>query len=227
MDGRQNNKKKKKTNVPPFVFLNAKTIWSEAFLQLLPSRQILYLNIKSLYNGRNNGKIFISYSDFKDQFSKKTFYDSLEDLEARGWIRRIRKGGKRRFYYLYELTSQHDDIDKPRKPFAAMDRSICEHRKWMALTPIAKVHYLMMKCSRKGWTDGALALPYSRTRALCAPGTSKKARDELIAGEWIKEVSEECGMFGKAKSYKLTQYWDHWPHRGSEVYGKYIQGAKN
>jgi len=228
MGQRKFQSKKKRSNAPPFVFMNGKTLWSEVWLQLPFSRQVIYLSLKARYNGQNNGRIYFPYLEFKDQFkAKKTFYDALIDLEALGWISRFRIGGKYRFYYLYELTGRYDEILKPRKPFVGLDRNIFVHPRWRNLSCTAKSHYLLFKCSKKGWTDEVLTLPYSKTRALCAPGTSKKARDELIAGEWIEEVGVECGMFGKAKGYKLTRYWDHWPEKASVVYGKYIQGAKN
>ena len=206
-------RKTKRSNCPPFVFLNNKTLWSEEWLGLLPSRQIIYLYIKSRYTSFNNGKIYFPYSDYQDQFDKSTFYDSLSDLVAGGWIRRKKKGSKQRFYYLYELPGEHDELLKPRKPFAAVNKDLLSHQAWKDLSHISKIHYLMLKCSYTGKDKNTLTLPYSKLKGICSPATSSKSRKELITNNWIKKVDKDNGLFGNPTCYRLTAFYDWWPKR--------------
>ena len=205
---------------PPFVFINGKTLWSEEWRQLLPSRQIIYHYLKSRYNGQNNGKIYFPYSDFEDQSDKRTFYESLDELEARGWISRVRKGGKRRFHYLYRLTGKHDGIDQPYKPFAGLERSVLSIPAWKELSFRARSEYLLMKCNYKGYDNGGFSLPYSRLKGTRAPATTSKSRKELIAKDWLRVV-KEGGLHAEPTLYELTRRYDRWPSGPSLVYGKY------
>lgn len=194
--------------------MNGKTLWSKEWWSLLSSRQVIYLHLKSKYNGLNNGKIFFSYSEFEGQMSKTIFYESLDDLENRGWIRRKRKGGKRRFYYLNRLTGKYDEIDKPRKPFVGLGKELLSRQAWKDLSWIARSHYLLIKCSPKGRGEGKLTLPYSKIKGAFAYATSSKARKELIDKGWIEVDEEGGGLFGNPTCYKLTRRYDWWPKKG-------------
>jgi hypothetical protein len=205
--------KKRRSKCPPFVFLNNKTLWNEEWLGLLTSRQVIYLNIKNKYNGINNGRIYLPYTEFQEQFrSKNTFYDSLDDLAKEGWINRKKKGGRQRFYYHYYLTGKYDDIDQPRKPFAGLARDLLNHPEWKKLSFKAQSHYLLIKCSYNGHNNGEIILPYSKLKRLCAPATSSKALNELKNNDWIEGVGSG-GLFGSPACYKLTWRYDHWPKK--------------
>ncbi len=227
MAGQNPKKRKSRSQAPPFVFLNGKTLWSDECRQLLPSRQVIYLTLKARYNGQNNGRMYFPYTDFEDQYSKRTFYDALTELETKGWIHRVRKGGKYRFHYRYALTGRYDEIDRIQKPFVGIEKKLPNRQAWKELSDAAKVHYLLLKCSRTGWGEGDLSLPYSKIKGVFAYSTSSKARKELIAKGWLEKAGEDGGLFGVKRSYKLTRRYDLWPSKPSLVYGKYIQGAKN
>jgi len=97
-----------------FVALERKVLLhDEAWKSLSMKAKIFYLYLKAKYNGQNNGKIQLHYSELRDQqgFScKSSFYGAARELQNAGWIKRTDPGGLYRNPNLYELTGQFDGM---------------------------------------------------------------------------------------------------------------------
>lgn len=79
---------------------------------LSAASKILYPYIKAKYNGTNNGKIRLHYSELegvKGISSSNTISTAFKELEQKGWIKREKKGGLYRYNNEYELTGKYDD----------------------------------------------------------------------------------------------------------------------
>ena len=100
--------RRKRRSGPPFVMLEWKTLDSEEWQKLSKAEKLIYIRIKRNYNGLNNGKIPMKYSDAKKELkSDATISKALKGLEKRGWIERTKYGGMYRFYNLYKIGRAH------------------------------------------------------------------------------------------------------------------------
>lgn len=102
--------RRKKNKHRRFVLLERKTLVSEAWKSLTMPEMIVYIYIKNNYNGTNNGEIPLKYSELTPIMAKTTISRALTGLFKKGWIERIRRGGRFRFFCVYELTGDHDAI---------------------------------------------------------------------------------------------------------------------
>ena len=66
---------------------------SEAWASLRPGPRALYIELKRLYNGSNNGQIFLSHRDAADAINvhRNTIGSYFSELEQRGFIRMTQK----------------------------------------------------------------------------------------------------------------------------------------
>jgi len=94
----------------PFVMLEKETLNSQQWRELSHSEMIAYLYVKKNYNGGNDGKIPLKYSELKGIMAPATLSKALKGLIAREWIKKTRYGGMFRYYCLYELTGKYDRI---------------------------------------------------------------------------------------------------------------------
>ena len=79
---------------------------------LTPSAKLLYIYLKSRYNGSNNGEIQLHYSELKGikgLSSNNTVAKAFQELEKKGWIKKTRIGGLYRYVNEFELTGTYDD----------------------------------------------------------------------------------------------------------------------
>lgn len=79
---------------------------------LRPAAKIIYIYIKSKYNGANNGKIRLHYSELKGIKgfgSQSSISRAIKELEKEGWIKRTKCGGLHRYFNEYELTGIFDE----------------------------------------------------------------------------------------------------------------------
>ena len=99
---------------PPFIrcekdmLLNCKE-WKE----LTSAAKLLYVYIKLKYNGSNNGKIRLPYSELrgiKGISSSKTISNAQSELIKKGWISVTQHGGMYRYFNLYKLTWRFDRL---------------------------------------------------------------------------------------------------------------------
>lgn len=99
-----------------FVALDRKLILhTPEFRQLSPAAVTLYLYLKAKYNGANNGKIRLHYSELagvRGFRSKPSINRAFRELESVGWVRRNRIGGLYRCKNEYELTGRFDERAK-------------------------------------------------------------------------------------------------------------------
>lgn len=106
-------KKGRRDRFSSFVALDRKLIFhTPAFRQLSPRAVTLYIYLKSKFNGANNGKIRLHYSELKGVKgfgSPSTISKTFEELESAGWIKRTHIGGLYRFQNDYQLTGQFDE----------------------------------------------------------------------------------------------------------------------
>ncbi len=101
---------RKKRSGPPFVMLERTTLKSEEWKRLSPAEKLIYIKIKTNYNGYNNGEISFKYLEANDEFADATISKALKGLIAKEWITKTKHGGLYRFYCLYKLTGKYDRI---------------------------------------------------------------------------------------------------------------------
>lgn len=85
----------------------------ENWKQLSPGSKILYLYLKSKYNGSNNGQIRLHYSELQDVRGFKNpraISSAFKELEEKEWIKRSKIGGLHRYFNEYELTGRFDAL---------------------------------------------------------------------------------------------------------------------
>lgn len=105
-------KRGKESRFNNFVALPRKTLRGIEWKELSPSAKLLYLHLKSKYNGINNGGIVLHYSELKGIrgiSSPDTISKAFQELEAKEWISRTNIGGLYRKDNRYKLTGKHDD----------------------------------------------------------------------------------------------------------------------
>lgn len=93
MAGKTNRKGRSK--VPPFVMIELRILRCEAFQSLRATAQALYLQICQLYNGSNNGELFLSQRTAAARLNIKnhaTVAKYFTELIEAGFIRVATKG---------------------------------------------------------------------------------------------------------------------------------------
>ena len=92
-----------------FVKLTYPLIESEAWRWLRPISKAVYIELRRRYNGLNNGKISLSLSDAAHilKASKSTISTALNQLEAHGFIKLIKKG-----YFTGRMASEYALTDE-------------------------------------------------------------------------------------------------------------------
>lgn len=106
------SKRQKNKKFNHFVAISRKTLNSKEWKELIPSAKLLYIHLKSKYNGSNNGSIRLYYSELKGIkgiSSSSTVSKAREELEDKGWIKREKLGGLYRYNNEYRLTGKYDD----------------------------------------------------------------------------------------------------------------------
>lgn len=105
-------KKGKSKWFPPFVGLGIKMLFKcDEWKQLSPRAKILYVYLKGKYNGSNNGKIRLYYSELKNITGFKSYFviaAAFKELESKEWISRTQIGGLYRHFNEYGLTGKYD-----------------------------------------------------------------------------------------------------------------------
>lgn len=91
------------------------TLKKKEWKDLDHTTKLIYIYLKSHFNGFNNGKIPFKYNDYKDEFSPATIAKSLKELQDKGWIEKTKYGGLYRYYCLYRLTGRYDQIREPNR----------------------------------------------------------------------------------------------------------------
>ena len=95
-----------------FVMLERATLNSPEWKSLTKPEMIAYIYIKKNYNGGNNGKISLKYSELKEVLAPATLSNALKGLIKKEWIEKTQHGGLYRYYCLYKLTGKYDKIRK-------------------------------------------------------------------------------------------------------------------
>ena len=106
------SKRKKDRGYKSFVMLPRKMLRIKEWTELRPAAKIFYIYLKGKYNGSNNGKIRLYYSELngvKGISSPSTISGAIKELEVKGWIKRKEIGGLYRHFNEYELTGEYDD----------------------------------------------------------------------------------------------------------------------
>ncbi len=101
---------RKKNKHRRFVLLERQTLLSIQWKELTHTEMLAYVYIKNNFNGGNNGKIPLKYSELKDVMAPATLSKALKGLQAKGWIEKTQYGGMFRYYCLYKLTGNFDVI---------------------------------------------------------------------------------------------------------------------
>ena len=101
---------KKKRRYGSFVMLEKATLQSREWKNLAKAEMITYIYIKKNYNGGNNGKIPLKYSELKGVLAPATLSKALKGLLRKDWIEKTQHGGLYRFYCLYRLTAKYDTV---------------------------------------------------------------------------------------------------------------------
>jgi len=107
------SRQRRRRNKPhkSFVMLPRKMLRSEEWKKLSPAAKILYVHLKGKYNGSNNGEIRLYYSELrgiKGLSSDATISKAFRELEEKGWITVLNRGGLFRRINEYGLTGKFD-----------------------------------------------------------------------------------------------------------------------
>ncbi len=101
-----------------FIMLPTKMIRNKEWKELSPVAREVYIQLKGKYNGSNNGKIRLYYSELDDiegLRSPSSKSKAFRELEVKGWVKRIQIGGLYRHFNEYRLTWKHGDADQDRR----------------------------------------------------------------------------------------------------------------
>ena len=92
-----------------FIKLTYPLIESEAWRWLRPISKAVYIELRRRYNGLNNGKISLSLSEaaYILKASKSSISKALNQLEAHGFIKLIKKG-----YFTGRMASEYALTDE-------------------------------------------------------------------------------------------------------------------
>lgn len=104
--------KRKKKGTIPFTPIFKDVIAKSEWKCLKTSSKLIYIYLKSNYNGSNNGEITLTYSVLKEEFSSSTVSVALKELVKFGWVEKARPGGLFRKSTRYKLTLKHDRVFK-------------------------------------------------------------------------------------------------------------------
>lgn len=112
---------KKSHRGPPglqHVGLERRLLGDPEFQKLSGSAKIRYLYIKRHYNGNNNGDIKAPYSEMKGKVrgcsSPEVISNADRELEEKGWIENVRRGGLMKYATRYRLTFKFDHYGTPK-----------------------------------------------------------------------------------------------------------------
>lgn len=95
-----------------FVMLSRKMLRDKNWKDLSSAAKLFYIYLKGKFNGHNNGKIRLSYTELKGVrgiSSPATISSASKELQKSGWIKRKKIGGLYRHVNEYELTGKYDD----------------------------------------------------------------------------------------------------------------------
>lgn len=105
-------KRKRDRGHKSFVMLPRKMLKSKEWKKLSQAARTLYIHLKGKYNGLNNKRIRLYYSELRDIkgfSSDSTISNAFRELEKKEWIKRTKIGGLYRHFNEYELTGNYDD----------------------------------------------------------------------------------------------------------------------
>jgi len=93
------------------VGMERRILKEESWRGLSGAAKIFYWHLKGRYNGANNGEIQLPYSAMRGVRGCSNNHmcsAAIKELEAKGWIKIITKGGLYRHDNFYKLTFEHD-----------------------------------------------------------------------------------------------------------------------
>jgi len=103
--------RKKKSWGLPHVGLDLRALNESPWLGLSLAAKIFYIQLKSQYNGSNNGKIRMPYSKMrsvKGFSNNRIISKAIKELRSEGWIKVEEIGGLHRHYNLFKLTFKYE-----------------------------------------------------------------------------------------------------------------------
>jgi len=108
------SRKAKLKSCPPFIWLSRRLLLKdENWKQLSPAAKVLYLYLKSKFNGSNNGKIKLQYvklQTIRGFKNPRVISAAFKELEIKEWIKRQKVGGLYRYRNEYQLTGKYDEL---------------------------------------------------------------------------------------------------------------------
>ena len=108
---------KRKKSIP-FVVLFRDVLSSDKWKELTVYEQVIYIELKSRYNGGNEKEIVLPYSYFKGRISHNAVWRAFKGLESKGWIEREHRGGLFRYKNIFSLTLRYDRLLNKPSPMA-------------------------------------------------------------------------------------------------------------
>ncbi len=105
-------KRQRKKRFNNFVMIPRKILNMDEWKNLSPAAKILYIHLKTRYNGSNNGKIHLHYSELagiKGLSSHSTVSKAFKELLEKEWVKKTTLGGLYRYSNEFELTGKYDD----------------------------------------------------------------------------------------------------------------------
>jgi len=108
------SKKRRRKKVHSFIWLSRRLLLKdENWRGLSPAAKLLYIYLKSKFNGSNNGQIKLHYSELQTIRGFKNpnvIASAFKELEAKEWINRRKVGGLYRYQNEYKLTGKYDEL---------------------------------------------------------------------------------------------------------------------
>lgn len=88
-----NRRKMMSKETIPHVGISKDAIWSPPWMRLSAAAKILYIHLKSRYEGTNNGELELTYRDMKGVkgcSSRWAVSRAFKELEKKEWIKKTR-----------------------------------------------------------------------------------------------------------------------------------------
>jgi hypothetical protein len=99
-------RKRKKGKLSKFVAIPWELIDSEAWINLSNAARVALIHLKRKVNCPNPGEIYLSYNEMEKIMNRHTFSNAIKQLEEKGFIEVVKKGGLYRLRNAFKLSEK-------------------------------------------------------------------------------------------------------------------------
>lgn len=101
---------REKQKAPPFVMLRRDLLKDPDWRKLSNSSKIIYIYLRAKFNYKTFQEVTLAYSEIKDMLSSKTISNAFKELQAAGFIEKIKQGGLFGGVCAYRFIGQFKDF---------------------------------------------------------------------------------------------------------------------